>query len=75
MMRNWINSPFISWPSARGRAWPSSWRAATSEYDSVSKWMNIEVGFEDEDWIYHWGLGCMYFKNEEDRVKFILRWL
>lgn len=38
-------------------------------------WLWREVGIEDVDWHYDWINGIFYFKDEGDKVKFILRWV
>ena len=42
---------------------------------SLTKWLLEEIGIADRDWAYNWMNSKLYFKTEEDRVKFILRWL
>ena len=38
-------------------------------------WLDHEVGIENINWCYDWMWSAFYFRTEEDRVKFILRWL
>ena len=52
-------------------------------YFEPQEWLRREVGIEDRDWTWsmvEWddegvGFDCIQFKREEDKVKFILRWL
>lgn len=45
-------------------------------YDSI-RWLLDNVGYFNINWFYRNinGYKTIYFKTEEDRVKFILRWL
>ena len=41
----------------------------------ITKWLLENIGIVNQDWEYSWYLNELWFKSEEDRVKFILRWL
>ena len=45
----------------------------------LANWLLDYVGENHKDWEWWWSTGCnsylFEFKNEEDKVKFILRWL
>ena len=46
-------------------------------WDEIVIWLEKEMGPINENWTYQWD-DTMYsfkFKTEEDKVKFILRWL
>ena len=53
----------------------------TSEYwefwEQIVSWLVKEVGPINQAWTYRWDENtyCFYFKYEEDKVKFILRWI
>ncbi len=47
-------------------------------WDDLCDWMDDEIG--EMNWNFEWksvvdGDGVVYFNTEEDKVKFILRWL
>jgi len=39
----------------------------------IHHWLKAEIGKENKDWLF--AHRVFYFKHEEDKVKFILRWL
>ncbi len=45
-----------------------------SDYSwEIYSWLQNEIGSENWDW--SWNKRTLIFANEEDKVKFILRWL
>ena len=42
---------------------------------SLTKWLMENIGVADQNWAYNWMTSKLYFETEEDKVKFILRWL
>jgi len=41
----------------------------------ITKWLLENIGISARDWDYSWYKNELQFKTEEDRVKFILRWM
>ena len=43
----------------------------------IQRWITTEIGKEEEDWAYskYFDRAIWLFKREEDKVKFILKWL
>lgn len=39
------------------------------------EWCSLEIGIECQTWIRSIDYDTFYFKHEEDKVKFILKWL
>ncbi len=68
-----------SWAPARLQDRDFPWRvrcpANIRHGGGLTKWLLAEIGIADRDWRYMWLNGHLYFKTEEDRFKFILRWL
>ncbi len=46
-------------------------------WDQIIKWLEKEMGPINQNWTYEWDHNkyYFYFEREEDKVKFILRWL
>ncbi len=50
----------------------AAWIALAIEKPSIWSWLSSEINKENWYWI---SPDLFYFKNEEDKVKFILRWV
>lgn len=49
-----------------------------SNSNEIEDWLSVEIGKKGKDWLklYNsFGEDKFYFASEEDRIKFILRWL
>ncbi len=55
--------------------YPVSYPNFGGKVQTLRNWLELEIGEEEVDWSYVWGLNIFYFKREEDKIKFILRWL
>ena len=45
------------------------------DYMSMDDWLWDNIGQEEIDFEWGWPLTHIFFAREEDKVKFILRWL
>ena len=65
----------LYWDLVMNECGQASRDLAGIETPAIEDWLRDEIGYQCEHWAVSLPDSIIYFKHEEDKVKFILRWL